>query len=269
MTTYRKTVHEVLGVKERDIDIITTRASVWETVTSPINIPSNKDLVGHWPLNEGSGMVAYDKSIYSNDGTLVNMEEADWVDGVVGTGLEFDGENDYVRVLDSAQLKGAVFTKVVWFKILSLPVDGQIREIIRQGHRLILSHRGDRTPTRWEIGFSQGDMTGKRWYTPTDQLPLNVWHCVIIVADGSNWAIYHNAVLKASGEYDGTVIDYNYNLWIGAYGANNFGGRNINAIIDEVRIYNCALTASEIKALYLFPSGPTTWNENKIIQKDE
>ena len=39
-----------------------------------------------------------------NDGTLVNMEDADWVDGVAGKCLSFDGVDEYVSVPDNASL---------------------------------------------------------------------------------------------------------------------------------------------------------------------
>ncbi|MFH1671074.1 MAG: hypothetical protein ABIA92_05860, partial [Patescibacteria group bacterium] len=76
------------------------------------NLTIDDGLVGYWKFDEGSGDKAYDSSRYGNDGTLTNMEEADWVD-MTGTGitkfynpyaLDFDGVNEYMDAGDSESL---------------------------------------------------------------------------------------------------------------------------------------------------------------------
>ena len=50
---------------------------------------------GYWLMDEGSGSVIYDETENDNDGTISG---ASWVDGISGSGLDFDGSNDYVEV---------------------------------------------------------------------------------------------------------------------------------------------------------------------------
>jgi hypothetical protein len=59
-------------------------------------------LAGYWKFDEGSGTVASDSSNNGNTGTLVNGPQ--WVDGIRGNALTFDGVDDYVDVLDSNNL---------------------------------------------------------------------------------------------------------------------------------------------------------------------
>jgi len=215
------------------------RGSTYEELTT-----QESALVGYWKFDEGSGTTAYDSSGYGNNGTLVNGPT--WTTGKVGGALSFDGVDDYVRVLDSPSLKGAVFTKIIWFKVLSLH-SGIIEEIVRQDYRWLISHRGDVASPYWEIGFMQDAKTTNYW-TPSDaDFPINNWYQIAIVADGSSYRIYSNVVLKASGTYSGTVRDFNYDLFLGSFSST---ARFINALIDDVRIYNRALSAAEIKALY-------------------
>lgn len=78
--------------------------------------PLSKDLVGCWLFNEGSGPTVYDISGYDNHGVLTNMDPAtDWVAGLHGWALEFDGNNDHVNLGDLAYLSSvSAFTISFW-----------------------------------------------------------------------------------------------------------------------------------------------------------
>ena len=62
--------------------------------------------VGYWNFDEGSGNTAHDTSGKGIDGTLMNMDNNDWVDGVNGTALEFDGGDDYIDLLEGDNILG-------------------------------------------------------------------------------------------------------------------------------------------------------------------
>ncbi|MBW2649333.1 MAG: hypothetical protein JRC53_05940 [Deltaproteobacteria bacterium] len=168
--------------------------------------------------------------------------------------LAFNGENAYVEVPDDASLKGAVFTKVICFTVHSL-TPGEIEEVVRHDRRWLVSHRGDKTPSYWEIGFMQSNGVHKFWEPSTDELALGVKHCTIIVADGSEWAVYHNGEKKVYGTYDGTVGDLGWPLRIGCYDGTE---RFINATVYWMMQYNRALTDSEIQYLFQNPQSPPT-----------
>ena len=53
-----------------------------------------KTMVGAWTLDEGSGRIAKDSSLYKNDGTLKSAPN--WVGGHFDKALSFDGKTDYI-----------------------------------------------------------------------------------------------------------------------------------------------------------------------------
>jgi hypothetical protein len=60
-----------------------------------LSITANAVLVGHWTFDENMGTTAYDSSVFGNTGTI---NEARWVEGKYGSGLNFDGVDDYVVI---------------------------------------------------------------------------------------------------------------------------------------------------------------------------
>ena len=62
-----------------------------------------KGLISYWPFDETSGSLA-DDAILTNDGTLTNMDNSDWVLAIQNNGLTFDGSDDYVVVPDDGSL---------------------------------------------------------------------------------------------------------------------------------------------------------------------
>ena len=57
-----------------------------------VHTSSRGDLIGYWPLDEGSGTTAVDVSGNGHDGELIG--DTSWTDGMFGGGLEFDGRRD-------------------------------------------------------------------------------------------------------------------------------------------------------------------------------
>ena len=74
-------------------------------------------MVGHWKFDEGTGVVAVDSSVSSNNGSLRNMTAVDWVDGKFGKALDFDGGNDYVLITGYKGITGSSpSTMSAWIK---------------------------------------------------------------------------------------------------------------------------------------------------------
>ena len=62
-------------------------------------------LVGSWHFNDATGTKAKDSSGNENHGNLTNMVSEDWVSGVEGTAMEFDGVNDYLEAAHKERSK--------------------------------------------------------------------------------------------------------------------------------------------------------------------
>ena len=81
------------------------------------NLPSDENLTGYWAFNEGKGIKAHDSSGKENHGTLQNMEEDDWVKGISGKCLDFDGVNEYVDLTSQPiPNDSAEYSYSVWFR---------------------------------------------------------------------------------------------------------------------------------------------------------
>ncbi len=61
-------------------------------------ISQPEEQFGYYTMDEGSGTELTDLSEMGNDGELISMDDSSWIDGVYGTGLEFDGDEDYVNL---------------------------------------------------------------------------------------------------------------------------------------------------------------------------
>jgi hypothetical protein len=196
-------------------------------------------LVAHWKLDETSGTVA-DDSAGGNDGTLINGPV--WTDGQINGALEFDGVNDYINcgdILDN-KIRNA-FTIGVWIKL----GEGALQKT----YNYVLWKSDDRPGIYVR---SSGVVFFAHWYTGSDGafqsthvLEEGKWYYISYVFDGSEFIGYINA------EYAGSTPDTGYspggNLLIAS---DERSSRRFKGVIDDVRIYNRALSAEEVEELY-------------------
>lgn len=214
------------------------------------------DLVLDLHLDEGSGTTAYDSSRYGNHGTI---SDASWIDGRYGKALSFDGVNDYVSIPHSGSLDlQNALTLAVWVyrtraatewimnKNYDSATNTQYGILIRDSHSIELYLNGGARVT----------------YTLNT---VGRWAHIVCVWDGSTARIYVDGELKASASYSATLTSQPYALTLacrkttgGVPGAYWFQG-----YLDEVRIYNRALSEEEIKALYE-AGPPISWPERGI-----
>ena len=206
-------------------------------------------IVGFWHFDEpqwtgATGEVKDETGV--NHGTAKNGATTT-SDAKYGRAGLFDGSNDYVEVPDSDSLDiTGEITIEAWVKILNLDTANRIVSK-RQGMKSAydFSFRGDASK-QLNIFFCDGtnmDNLGSVPNVITDTL----WHHVMVVRND------YNVEFFVDGESAGTVIaqydmiTLEYPVLIGCLGKaySWFYGR-----IDEVRIYNRALTSTEIQILY-------------------
>jgi hypothetical protein len=218
---------------------------------------SASSLFRWWPLSEGSGTKAYDGSGNENHGTLTNGPT--WTGGqtdipqLAGKGhsrkMWFDGSNDYVNLGTSSTLvtPGDQVSVSVW--VFCHPDALVNTNVITAGTNQTTSPYDIKFnnlahPT-WTIDTSEGDMgTGEAWSISSYE-----WVHLVGTYDGSNIKIYSNAVLKNTTAKTGTPIhDGSTPLTVGC---NSGGGAGFfEGFIDEVAIWNSALDADAVTAIY-------------------
>lgn len=207
-------------------------------------VPEDSSLVGHWKFDEGSGDVAGDSSGKGNDGTLVN--DPTWVDGKFGKALSFDGSDNYVEVLDSDSLNITdEITIESWVYVVGS--SGKIENIVYKAVSATSTEGVYRLRYFDNTNFIGNLSIGGTYYSNNGDttVPLNTWHHVVLTYDGSNIKLFLNGKEDTTPvAVSGTIDTNNYPLFIGS----RDGG--FNGTIDEVRIYNRALSPEEIKAEY-------------------
>lgn len=202
-------------------------------------------LVGHWTFDAAdiSGTTAFDRSGNSNNGTLTNGPTQ--VAGQVGGALNFDGVDDFVTIPYSASLNPANFSFSFWAKLnggnnYRSPLTN--RQAPPFSGYLVYVAPGN----QWEIWTG-----GTNWhFIFSGQTPSGSWEYITGTYNGSTYSFYKNGVLITS-----QAQAYNQNptgrLLIGAGASETtppqfyFPGQ-----IEDVRIYNRALTPIEITTLY-------------------
>ncbi len=224
-------------------DLIILAEHLFEDVKDPT-------LIAHWKLDEAEGDIAYD-SIGVNDAVLTGVPSWQPEGGIVDGALQLDGIDDYIStdfVLDPAD---GAFSVFAW---INGGTPGQV--VISQTNSIFGSD------STW-LGTDPSDgklMTGL--IPPplgrSKPLPLESefaitdgqWHHIGLVWDGSYRYLYADGVETAK---DTTLAPYpliasDGGLYIGA-GKNLDAASFFSGLIDDVRIYNVALSAEKIEAL--------------------
>jgi len=212
------------------------------------------DLVGHWTFDTGkvdfTNNLAFDET-GKNNGTLVSMSSANQVQGKLEKGLEFDGVADYVTVPALGTFNTASIS--AWFK--DMEVSGNDHIVFSQASDN--GACGSYTINSDDTSYGQICFSDSTYQTATSNIDTRdgLWHHGVTLFDGTYVKFYLDGVLVAtSNSVTGKTVPLNrVTQSIGSYlqVANFFDGS-----IDDVRIYNRALTATEVAKLYT-NSAPT------------
>ncbi len=221
-------------------------------LTAAVPVRAQTGLVAAWHCNEGVGTTITDTTATHHVGTLSG---ATWTaSGKYGGALHFDGINDWVTVPDHAQLdltNGATVMAWVYPTALS-----SYRTVVMKEHpqgACYYLYSGPSNNQAMGGGRFGGDY---REISGGGTLPLNTWTHLAMTYDGANIRVYRNGALVATLAQTGTFEVSNNVLRLGGNTTWDewWAGR-----IDEVRIYNRALSAAEIATDRDTPivSGPT------------
>lgn len=225
-------------------------------VTVQLAPTSSSGLVAAYSFNAGSGTSLADSSGTGNNGTVSG---ATWVSaGRTGFGnaLSFDGADDLVSIADSNSLDLTNgMTLEAWVK----PADQQgwttllMKE--RTGDALAYALYSSDNTNNPPAGYIFGS-GGENRIGATSSLPLNVWSHLTLTYNGSMLQMYVNGTLVSSQSASGGIST--------STGALRIGGNTVfspeeyfKGLIDEVRIYNRALSAAEISYNMSTPVGGT------------
>ena len=227
------------------------------TPTGPTNVTSG--LAGWWTFDENSGTTAHDLSGNHNNGTLTGSALPTWTTGEITNALSFNGSSAYVDVPNSSSINisgsNQPITVCCWVNWAG-PTEANNTVVEKQiqsygaGFGLVLK-------SNYQVAFyvDRSDNTGN--YVDIDgtggTIPLSQWVWLAFTYDGATMTSYTNGAFNTSVagsmNWGGNTAD----LWIGhsVFGS----GRWFKGSIDDLRIYNRALSFGEITNLYHLWSG--------------
>ena len=199
--------------------------------------PTYSGVVSAYGFEEGTGTTTADMSGYGNTGALSG---ATWTTaGKYGNGLIFNGTNARVSVPDAASLHlTTAMTLEAWVK--PSVATGVWRDVIYKGND---NYYLEGTSNPSGVPASGGTFAGSPLYGAS-ALAVNTWSHLATTYDGTTLRLYVNGVQVASRAQTGAITVSTNPLEIGG---DLLNGQYFNGTIDEVRLYNRALSASEIQ----------------------
>jgi glucose/arabinose dehydrogenase/PKD repeat protein len=227
-----------ISARARDTAAQTTTSSEVTVTVNNSSPPPSSGLVLGLGFEETSGTVVTDASSAKNNGTVNGATQT--ASGRFGRALSFDGVNDRVDVPDAASLE---LTN-------ALTLEAWVRPTSSRLHAPVITKETSNYYTyRLEAGgevkgIPEGFISDTAWSwedaEDTKVLPNGTWSHLAMTYDGANMTLYVNGKPVSTRAAAKPKID-GLKLAIGAYKTNFYEG-----LIDEVRIYNRALSAVEI-----------------------
>ncbi len=212
---------------------------------------AEEGLVAYWSFDEGSGNVANDYSGNENDARVVN---AKWTEGISGNAISLNG-NEYLICGDGLEL------------CFVFPADYSIEAWVKHNNKnfqIYLSKwTGSGSKSAWWLGYFEGVVQFGDYYDGgqakikgTD-IADGEWHYIVGTRHGSNLSLYIDGNKVAEGKTPCKVAGDNVApVKIGGFGLGARPRSPLVGSIDEIRIYNRALSEKEIQERYqLIKSG--------------
>jgi hypothetical protein len=215
------------------------------TQVNPKDYDNFSSLVMWLTFDEGSGNIVYDYSGNGNNGILYNGTTVCggidacplWVDGKFGKALSFDGIDDWIKVLDSDLLNPSLITVSLWINASSF------------GNSILLS----KNYSSYQLSIDSNGYVqfyiNETYINSSFPLSISTWQNVAGRFNGSSIDIFINAINAGSKLYSFSIPSNSLDLSIAAWQLTSF----FNGTIDDVRIYNRALTNEEILSHYQQP----------------
>jgi len=193
-------------------------------------------------LQETGRNIIIDKSRHMNHGMCMN--ETNIIQTKEGIGaLSFNGVNDYVDCGNDASLKPTkVVTMEFWVNLSSYSnvVANHQFGFPRYGGYTFWQMAENGVPQLWVIELNMIGGTSRSMSLPIDTIPLNINTHIVIIFDGEHGKLtfYKNGAFFQEGSIlTGDIV----------YSGNFFIGDKLNGFVDEVRVYNRALSLEEIR----------------------
>jgi hypothetical protein len=213
-----------------------------------VNAAAN-GLVGAWGFNEGSGATTVDTT-----GAMVGtISGATWTTaGKFGSALSFNGTNASVTIPDNPLLELTTGMTVEAWVMPTAAASGLTTVAMKEQpggmDYTLYAANGAALPPAGYVDQSGTDTS----VAGSTALPLNAWSYLTATYDGAHLKIYVNGTLVRSKALTGAISTSNSPFRIGG---NSVLGQYFTGLIDEVRVYNKALTQAQVQTDMAAPVG--------------
>lgn len=219
-------------------------------VGSNLKIPSpHSGLIGYWSFDE-TGSNVYDLSGYGNNGVMYSSTTITDLHSTssckIGYCASFDGVDDYIRINNNLDYSKNSFTVISWINT----------QDITNCRRTIVSSK-ENSSSGFVLAQPEGACNKVRisanisgtWQAVDNSnlISTTTWYFVAGRYDGSSLTIYLNNN-KNSSSFIGNLVNNTDSTAIGS--RNSYNVHFFKGYIDEIRIYNRALSDDEIKIIY-------------------
>jgi fibronectin type 3 domain-containing protein len=196
-------------------------------------------LVAAYGFDEGQGTTVTDASGNGNNGTVAN---GTWVTtGKYGKALQFNGTSTLVTIPDAAALHlSTAMSLEAW--VNPSTVSSAWRDVIYKGNDNYYLEATSTNASKPDGGLIAGGTYGDAYGSAA--LPANTWSFLAETYDGATLRLYVNGTQVAATAHAGTITTSTNPLQIGG---DSLYGQFFKGMIDEVRVYNTALTPAQIQ----------------------
>ena len=240
-------------MKKRSLLLSVVAAFGFTTATMaqvPNYVPTN-GLVGWWPFNGN----ANDESGNGNNGTVNGATISIDRFGFSNAAYDFDGLSNVIHIDDffiNNNLNNMSIS--VWIKRDANIESGRKTIIVQKtpdglGYSNMISYNDNSTQTLYYYNYWNPN---NYYVSESNIIPSqNTWYNIVTTRDGISMKIYINGLLQNTSSFP-HGIEYAKDLIVGGQWnfTNNSTGENFDGVIDDIGIWNRALTECEISDLY-------------------
>jgi hypothetical protein len=239
-----------------------TATTSGSTACSSSGLPTSLQtgLVGYWPFCGN----ANDASGNGNNGAVNGATLTTDRFGNTSSAYNFNGSSNYIDVGNNNSLNSNIVTISAWYNAVDYGSSAQgfqgnlvsKREQSGWGGAYQLALMSNPS----NLVYAPYTISGQNGNVYSTLQPLGQWIHVVYVHDLNSARIYINGVLSGTTIVSGGLTSNNLPVWFGA--RPNAGGLShfFNGKLDDIAIWNRALTVSEIQQLYTSSNATYSWS---------
>jgi hypothetical protein len=202
-------------------------------------------IVAYWPFDETSGTTFLDASGHGHHAALQNGVAVPGIVGMIGGAYNFDGQNDFAIVPNAAELNLADQASIsVWVNPRSLGAIGGLGRLVRKDINF------DFTLVAAANSFRVFGLNKAQYDAPPNSVTTNGWQHLAVVARDGTFQFFRNGRALANpipGQWGPETLSP---LIIANFGPDLSINRLLDGYMDDLGIWNRALSAAEVDGIY-------------------